>query len=548
MSKNTVRRTEHFARVPNVSIPRSKFDLSHGYKTTLDGGWLVPVQVLQMVPGDSVSMTYKHLCRMTTPIVPFMDNVHLSFFTFFVPNRLVWDNWEDYITGSHRGKLGTTHTRKPTIKLSHDDCVAGTLANYFGIINNATDNKQVEVDALPFRAFQLCYDEWFRDENLIEPVEFDHGDTVTDKSLLLTMRRRGKRKDYFSSALPWVQKGPSVGIPVAGYAPVTGYNGDGFEALQLGNSRVVEVPTVVGRTAGSNLFSGTQQPTSFTYPPAGEAFSSGAGSLAVNQSVGVTGGLFADLGNTNLVTINNLRESFAIQHVLERDARNGSRYCEQLLAHWGVTSPDMRLQRPEYVGGYTTDFMVNSVAQTSGSTSESPQGNLAAVAKSSAAGHIQYSSVEHGILITMCAITTDLTYQQGINRNWFKFERMDEFFPEFAHLGEQPIFEKEIFADGSDTDNAIFGYQERFAELRYFPSLITGKLNSTDPLTLDYWHLAQVFNQAPSLSQEFIEEHPPFERVLAVQDEPQFVLDMWMDLKAIRPLPMFSVPSLLDHF
>lgn len=531
---NTIqpRYKEHFSRVPNVSIQRSKFDLSHGYKTTLDGGWLVPVLTQEMLPGDSWKCTVKQLCRMTTPIVPFMDNLRVSYFFFAVPKRLLWEHFEDFITGSTKGKLGTTHTVYPTATLSSTSWTAGSIYDYMGIPKPA-DGKSLTVNALPLRAYTLVYNEWFRDENLCPEIALSLGDD--DSANTYALQRRGKRHDYFTSALPFVQKGPDVMLPLGKFAPVVGNKSLGLEgydgSTHLGDQVVLQFAgdtpyrfTAVGATAGRVYGVSTDPEKS---------------------------GLVADLSGASAATINSLREAFAVQHLFERDARNGSRYVECLLGHYGVQSPDFRLQRPEYIGGGRVDFAVNSVAQTSGTQKgiDTPQGNLAAFAHSVGSVGFQYSAVEHCIILGLACITCDLTYQQGLNRMWSRKSRMDEYWPEFAHLGEQPVYEREIYATGDDNaDSAVFGYQERYAEYRYIPSLITGKLRSTDPQSLDYWHLAQVFSAPPSLSKEFIEENPPFARVLAVQDEPQFLLDVWFDCKAIRPLPVYSVPSLLDHF
>lgn len=541
---NTARpvRTNHFARVPSIDIQRSKFDLSHGYKTTLDGGYLVPVLTQELLPGDSWSCDCKQLCRMTTPIVPFMDNLRISYFFFAIPKRLLWDNFEDFITGSTRGKLGTTHTAYPTVSVTKDNWTAGSVYDYMGIpkpVNNGT----LKVNALPLRAYNLVYNEWFRDENLCPEVNVSLGDNE-DKDQTYTLLKRGKRHDYFTSALPFVQKGPDVQLPLGGTAPVMG-NGKTLGLSDGTHNFSLVSQANLGATFSDNLFDkalGTSGNGSNSLP-----FGTGLG-VATDAS---KSGLVADLKGASAATINSLREAFAVQHLFERDARNGSRYIESLLSHYRVQAPDFRLQRPEYIGGGRVDFAVNSVAQTSATISgtETPQGNLAAFAQSVGSVGFQYSSVEHCIILGLACITCDLTYQQGLNRMWSRSTRLDEYWPEFAHLGEQPVYEREIYATGiEDNDKSIFGYQERYAEYRYIPSLITGKMRSTDPQSLDYWHLAQKFEAAPSLSKEFIEENPPFARVLAVQDEPQFILDLWFNIKAMRPLPVYSVPSLLDHF
>lgn len=521
----TPRSAHNFARTANVNLPRSKFDLSHSYKTTLDGGYLVPILTSEMLPGDSWQAdSVRSLARMTTPLVPFMDGARISYFFFAVPKRLLWDNFEDFITGSHKGKLGTTHTAYPVHTISATDWSAGSVYDYMGIPKPAT-GKSLSVNALPLRAYNLVYNEWFRDENLCPEVVTSLGDD--DSTNTYALKKRGKRKDYFTGALPFLQKGPDVSLPLGSSAPVVWDSSqssiDGKQA-KFYQSTIVQTSSVVCTAYAE----GSQIPS------------------------GNSGKLEADLSNATAATINSLREAFAVQSLFEASARFGSRYTEALLGHWGVTSPDFRLQRPEYIGGGSIDFIVNSVPQTSATVEgqNTPQGNLAAFAKATGEVKFQYSAVEHCIILGLaCIYVPNYTYQQGLNRMWSRSTRLDEYWPEFARLGEQPVYEKEIYATGDATnDDAIFGYQERYAEYRYFPSLITGKLRSTDAQSLDVWHLAQEFQSAPSLSQDFIEENPPFARVLAVQNEPQFVLDTWFSIKAIRPLPMFGTPATLTHF
>lgn len=549
---HTVGAPANFQSIARIDVPRTMFDRSHTYKTTLDGGYLVPIFVDEALPGDSWTLKYRQLCRMTTPIAPFMDNVHASIFFFSVPKRLLWDNFEDFITGSHKGKLGTIHTTYPTCFVTsgiwYENNGKRTIYDYMGIPKPA-DGKSLEINELPLRAYTLCFNEWFRDENLVDELPLDTSDDSND---IFYLQRRGKRRDYFTSCLPWPQKGPNVNLPLGAQAPVYGNEyALAFSSNPDGTKNNANAYLVGEGTSGD----GVHWTTGVGHPNLKKTTSGTAGTNSPNgvfgivqKAQGVQSGLYADLSDATAATINSLREAFAVQHVLERDARGGTRYVESLLSHFSVQSPDFRLQRPEYLGGGRIDFMVNSVAQTSASDTQSPQGNLSAVAYSVGEVGFQASFVEHCIVLGIICIYTDLTYQQGLNRMWSRSTRFDEYWIEFAHLGEQPVLEKEIYCDGSETDDTVFGYQERYAEYRYKPSMITGKLRSTDAQSLDYWHLAQKFAAPPSLSKDFIEEHPPFERVLAVQNEPQFILASYFDFKCLRPIPMFGTPSLLDHF
>lgn len=533
------RQTEHvFSQIPQAEIQRSVFDRTHGYKTSFNAGYLVPFYLDEVLPGDSFDCDVSLFARMTTPVCPFMDNLHLETFFFFVPNRIIWDNWERF-NGAQDNPNDSTAYTVPTLDIPAGTSVE-TLPDYFGIpVANIAVGKKLSVSALPFRAYNLIWNEWFRDENLQNSVTVrkgDTGDTLSDFTLL----RRGKRHDYFTSCLPWPQKGPSVEISIGDTAPIVG--------LMAAGSSAVSTQSVWFDSAG-NQYAGTATPlvTSLDGTPqnflALKTKTSGAVSSSNLPQV------YADLSSVNAITINQLREAVQIQRLYERDARGGSRYFEILNSHFGVTSPDSRLQRPEYLGGNTEMVQVNTVVQTSATDTTSPQGNLAATGTlvSSHKGFTK-SFVEHGWIIGLVHIRADLTYQQGLARMWSRRTRFDYYWPALAHLGEQAVLSKEIYADGDTGDDTVFGYQERWAEYRYFPSQITGKLNSKAANSLDVWHLAQNFSSRPALNASFIEDNPPISRVLAVQNEPAFIMDSVLRIKAARPMPVYSVPGLVDHF
>ena len=510
-----------FSRVPQAEIQRSTFNRSHGLKTTFDAGYLVPIFVDEVVPGDSFNVRAHGFGRLATPIYPVMDNLYVETFFFFVPNRLIWDNWEKF-NGAQDNPGDSTSYLVPQLTLGSGVSIAGdSLFDYMGL---PTGVNGIAFNNFHGRAYNLCYNEWFRDENLQDSVTVDKGDgpdNISDYTLL----RRGKRHDYFTSCLPWPQKGEAVSLPLGDKAAIAS------DVVFPNLSSVYSTSssgfhTLIGDTSGSNRVS----------------LNSTSGAVEANQ-------LFADLSTATAATINQLREAFQIQRLYERDARGGTRYTEILQSHFGVTSPDARLQRPEYLGGGKTPVSMQPIPQTSSTDATSPQGNLSAMGTVGVQGHgFSKSFVEHGVIIGMACVFADLTYQQGMNRMWSRRDRWDYYWPALAHLGEQAVLNEEIYTQGTSADQDVFGYQERYAEYRYKPSQITGKMRSNAAGSLDVWHLSQDFSSVPVLNASFIEENPPIDRVVALPTEPDLLFDWYFDMKCTRPMPTYSVPGLIDHF
>ena len=507
-----------FSKVPQADIQRSTFNRSHGLKTTFDAGYLIPIFVDEVLPGDTFSVNAMGFGRLATPIYPIMDNLYVETFFFFVPNRLIWDNWEKF-NGAQDNPGDSTSYLVPQITLGSGVSIAdSTLFDYMGLPINVNG---IEFNNLHGRAYNLIWNEWFRDENLQDSVVVDKDDgpdAVTDYVLL----KRGKRHDYFTSALPWPQKGDAVSLPLGNAADL---KFDGANGAQIG------ILDSSNNTQGMAAWSGVNY------------------KVTLDTSITPTDVAYADLSTATAATINELREAFQIQRLYERDARGGTRYTEILQSHFGVTSPDARLQRPEYLGGGKSPVGFEAVPQTSSTDATTPQGNLAAMAQVGVGGHgFTKSFTEHGVIIGMANVFADLTYQQGMNRMWKRRDRWDFYWPALAHLGEQAILNEEIYTQGTSADTDVFGYQERYAEYRYKPSQITGKMRSAATGSLDVWHLSQDFSALPVLNNTFIEENPPIDRVVAVTNEPDLIFDWFFDMKTTRPMPVYSVPGLIDHF
>lgn len=533
MHRNQSVDVHQFTMIPKADIPRSSFDCQSTHKTTFDAGYLIPVYVDEMLPGDTFRLNMTAFARLSTPIFPIMDNMHLDSFFFFVPNRLIWSNWQKFMGQQANPSDSISYVVPQQVSPSGGYAV-GSLQDYMGLptVGQVSNTGTVSHCAFWPRAYNLIWNEWFRDENLQNSVTVDTGDGP-DNVANYTLLRRGKRKDYFTSALPWPQKGTSVALPLGSSAPIV-TNGI---APTFNVDNQVNTKFFSGGGGSNQVF--------FQNAPAGSA----------EVKFGNQSGLYADLSQATSATINQLRQSFQIQKLLERDARGGTRYTEIIRAHFGVISPDARLQRPEYIGGGSTSLNINPIAQTSGTNASgttAPLGTLAAMGTALAHNHgFTYSATEHGVVIGLVSVRADLTYQQGLARMWSRSTRYDFYFPAFATLGEQTILNKEIYVRGDANDDSVFGYQERWAEYRYYPSRISGLFRSTASGTIDAWHLAQRFTSLPTLNNTFIQDTPPVDRIVAVgaaANGKQFIFDSFFDCKKARPMPMYSVPGLIDHF
>lgn len=564
MTRNT---NSRFALNPTrLDMSRSRFDRSSSYKTTFNVGDLIPFFVDEVLPGDTFSVDTSKVVRMQTLLTPIMDNIYLDTYFFFVPNRIVWEHWRELMgENSQSAWLPEVEYSVPQITAPESGWSVGTIADYMGI---PTGVPNLSVNAMPFRAYALICNEWFRDENLSDPLNIPVGDAtvqgVNSGNYITDVAKGGlpfkcaKYHDYFTSCLPAPQKGPDVTIPVGTLEPIPVVTGDTIPSPSGVNLSWFGGPGGSTVTWNTDLgirspASGLQQP----YPASARVSSGGAYPDPSGPDFHAIqpGNLWADAGGAltaAAATVNQLRTAFQIQKLYERDARGGTRYIEILKSHFGVTSPDARLQRPEYLGGSRIPININQVVQNS-ATAETgtPQGTTAAYSLTTDS-HSEFtkSFVEHGFVLGLMVARYDHTYQQGLERFWSRRDRFDYYWPVFANLGEMAVLNKEIYAQGTDEDDEVFGYQEAWADYRYRPSRVTGEMRSVYSQSLDVWHLADHYEKLPSLSDEWIrEDSETVNRVLAVSDNlsAQLFCDIYIRCLATRPMPLYSIPGLIDH-
>lgn len=535
--------SSRFSMVPRADIPRSTFVTTHSVKATFNAGDLVPIHVDEVLPGDVHQGQLTIFARLNNLLFPLMDNMELETFFFFAPSRILWTNWKKMM-GERTNPSDSISYTVPYVDSAASGWAVGSLGDYLGLptVGQVTGGGLVRANALPFRAYNLIYNEWFRDQNLQNALTISTGDGP-DNATDYTLKKRNKKHDYFTSCLPWPLKGGTeVTMPLSGTAPVLGIATSTSNTPNAGNpanyleSNNVSVSGWVsyfrGNTAGDVVIEGT------------------------NTAAGYAPAVFADLSQATGATINALRLAVATQRLLERDARSGTRYTELLRAHFGVIPEDARLQRPEYIGGGRTNFQTQAIPQTSATGltgGTTPAGALTGQSLVSDQHSFTYNATEHGYILGLVNVRGELTYQQGIHRLWTRSTRYDFYWPAFAHLGEQVVQQREIYYEHKDTGTTAFGYQERWAEYRHRPSRLTGLFRSTSSGNIDEWHLAEQFGSLPALNSTFIEDpsKATLQRALAAgagANNFQILFDSVFKIKNTRPMPMFSVPGMMDRF